>query len=76
MSKELKLICPMCEKEFITNHRSKLWCSPSCMDKMARIKKRIKNVYDKQERFLTMKDYMCYDLETDKFYLKSMMPNK
>ena len=74
MSEELKLNCPMCNKEFITTRRDKIWCDKGCSNRFREVKKSIENNYRKNE--LIKNNAYHYDLDKDKFSIKSLMNNK
>ena len=68
MSKELKLNCPLCEKQFTTKRRDQVWCSRSCSRKYGNIKNLIKANYNKQDN---MKDNSLeYNFDKDIFIHK------
>ena len=66
---ELKLSCPMCDKEFVTKRRDQVWCSRKCSRKYSNIKHLIKANYSKQENMKNTEVY-SYDFNKDKFFLK------
>ena len=72
---ELKLICPVCEKQFITKQCQKIYCSGHCREKHSFDKKRIEHQiatnHARQERLKN--SAFVYNLEEDKFYLKSIL---
>ena len=72
MSKEMKLLCPLCKTEFITNRRDKVWCSSACRKRFAYAKKGVEENHDKQRMFLNPN--LEYNLETDKFKIKGWIP--
>ena len=74
MNKQIKLNCPMCDKEFITSRRDKIWCDKKCSDKFRNVKKLIEINKSKQKRIDN--DAFYYDFDLNKFFLKSFMPNK
>ena len=74
MNKEMKLNCPMCEKEFTTTRRDKIWCDVKCSRRFLNIKKSKDSNRQKHKRIEN--DALHYDLELDKFYIKSMRTNK
>ena len=74
MKKELKLNCPMCDTEFITTRRDKVWCKISCSIKFQNIKHSI--MVNKSTQQNMKNESFIYDLELNKFYLKSMMNEK
>ena len=70
----IKLKCPMCNVEFITNRTDKIWCNKSCSVKYLNIAKDIKINKSYQKRM--MNDAYSYNFETDKFSIASLMPQK
>tara|TARA_R110000803_G_scaffold202229_1_gene267280 strand:+ start:124 stop:342 length:219 start_codon:yes stop_codon:yes gene_type:complete len=71
MKAKLKLDCPMCGKEFTTNHQEKKWCDVGCRTKYADISNGIKINKHKQELFRN--NSFTYDFANDKFYLTSLI---
>jgi|TARA_R100001460_G_scaffold81738_1_gene122654 ribosomal protein L37AE/L43A len=74
MNKKIKLNCPMCDKQFITTRRDKIWCNLGCSNKFRKIKKSIDANYQKQKN-IENKAYH-YDFDLDKFFIKSLINNK
>ena len=74
MNKKIKMNCPMCNKEFITTRRDKIWCNVACSNKFRQIKKNIEANYQKQKRIENKAFH--YDFELNKFFIKSFMNNK
>ena len=70
--KRLKLNCPMCNQQFITTRRDKIWCSISCSKKLRLIKESVTTNYQLQKS-KNNKGYY-YDFDSNKFYIKSLMP--
>ena len=68
--KKLKLICPICDIEFDTNRRDKIYCSSECRKKKTRIDKLREDAITKQEKM--SKPYLHYDYDEDKFYITSI----
>jgi hypothetical protein len=63
----VKLICPICEKQYITRKDTQIYCDVYCRDKMQRIKDLKKEAENKK---LRLKSPMSeYDLKKDQFYL-------
>ena len=65
----LKLICPICEVEFITNHSQKIYCNERCREKRRKIEEHINANKLKQEMFKDGRLY--YDLNEDGFYINA-----
>ena len=72
MNKELKLNCPMCNTEFITTRRDKIWCNIGCSNKYRNVKPKI-NINKQTQRKMQEDDLWLYDLEMNKFYYKPIM---
>ena len=66
-NKLLKMICPMCNVEFITNRRDKIWCDKSCAAKLRDVKDCIDTNYRRQEQIQSNR--FIYDLESNKFFI-------
>jgi hypothetical protein len=68
--KKVKLICPMCEMQFDTNRRDKIYCNSECRNKKTRIDKLRAEAVGKQEKM--SKPFLCYDYCEDSFYIASI----
>ena len=74
MVQKIKLICPICEKQFITNRSQKLYCSDRCRENNGRIRHQLDENKCRQD---TLKnDIYIYIFEEDKFYLRSIYSKK
>ena len=66
----VKLQCPVCVKDFITNNNQRIYCCSECRIKHERIREQVKLNSDKQSRIKC--DWLIYDIDQDKFFIKSV----
>jgi|DEB0MinimDraft_10_1074344.scaffolds.fasta_scaffold173586_2 hypothetical protein len=68
--KKVKLTCPICDTQFDTNRRDKIYCTSECRKKKTRIDKLREEAVRKQEKMT--EPYLYYDYDEDKFYVASI----
>lgn len=68
---KLKLICPVCENDFSTSVRNKIYCDNLCRGINSEIRKRIDVNIRKQEMFKSSS--LKYDYASDKFAHKGTL---
>jgi hypothetical protein len=68
--KKLKLICPICDTQFDTTRRNKIYCTIKCRKKKTRIDKLREEAIRKQQRMT--EPYLYYDYDADNFYVSSI----
>jgi len=71
MSKKLKLNCPMCNEEFVTNKRNRIWCNKTCSDSFRDLRNRVEKNIETNKRFQRRIDNVNYryDFESNKWFL-------
>jgi len=65
---DVKLKCPVCEKDFITNNNQKIYCCSKCRIKHERIRSQVGINASKQKQIKC--DWWVYDINQDKFFIK------
>jgi hypothetical protein len=74
MNQEIKLNCPMCEQEFTTPRRDKIWCNVGCSNRFIEVKKNI-DANKRKHELIKNTDYH-YNFKLNKFFIKSLMTSK
>ena len=71
MSKKIKLNCPMCNIEFITNKRNRIWCNKQCSDSFRDLRNRVEKNIENNKRLQKRIDNVNYryDFDSNKYFL-------
>ena len=71
MSKKIKLNCPMCNIEFITNKRNRIWWNKQCSDSFRDLRNRVEKNIENNKRLQKRIDNVNYryDFDSNKYFL-------